>query len=60
MKTLENSYVNVDKCRISADEDDCFILEDAYCILKLLENKLLETETVVKKLFSENTRGKQC
>ncbi|CAG8614276.1 9934_t:CDS:10 [Ambispora gerdemannii] len=49
----------IDRCRIPADEDDCFMLEDAYCILKSLENKSLETETTVKQLFSENTKGKR-
>jgi len=27
----------VDRCRLPSDDSDCGILEDAYCILKLLE-----------------------
>ncbi|CAG8536868.1 14270_t:CDS:2, partial [Funneliformis mosseae] len=49
----------IDRCRIPADTDDCDILEDAYCILKLLESKLLDTERAVKNLFSNNTKGKR-
>ncbi|PKY57612.1 hypothetical protein RhiirA4_449069 [Rhizophagus irregularis] len=49
----------IDQCRIPVDEDDCGNLEDAYCVLKSLESKSLETEKVVKELFSENTKGKR-
>ncbi|CAG8506822.1 17806_t:CDS:10 [Acaulospora morrowiae] len=49
----------IDQCRLPSDEDEFGILEDAYCILKLLENKSLEIEKVVKKLFLENTKGKR-
>ncbi|CAG8715280.1 4428_t:CDS:2 [Funneliformis caledonium] len=49
----------VDRCRIPVDEDDCSNLEDAYCVLKSLESKSLETEKVVKSLLSENTKGKR-
>ncbi|CAG8694093.1 13355_t:CDS:2 [Acaulospora morrowiae] len=49
----------IDWCRIPVDEDDCGNLEDAYCVLKSLESKSLETEKVVKELFSENTKGKR-
>ncbi|CAG8511147.1 11798_t:CDS:2 [Ambispora leptoticha] len=49
----------IDRCRIPADIDDCDILEDAYCILKLLQRKLLDTERNVRNLFSNNTKGKR-
>ncbi|CAG8527868.1 11147_t:CDS:10, partial [Ambispora leptoticha] len=49
----------IDRCRIPADIDDCDILEDAYCIIKLLQRKLLDTERAVKNLFSNNTKGKR-
>ncbi|CAG8641269.1 7205_t:CDS:10, partial [Dentiscutata heterogama] len=49
----------IDQCRLPSDGDEFGILEDAYCILKLLENKSLETEKVVKQLFLENTKGKR-
>ncbi|CAI2177722.1 13174_t:CDS:10 [Funneliformis geosporum] len=56
---LELNFYAMDWSGIPADGGDCFMLEDAYCILKSLENKSLETETTVRKLFSENTRGKR-
>ncbi|CAG8710089.1 14647_t:CDS:2, partial [Funneliformis mosseae] len=34
----------VDHCRLPSDDSDCGILEDAYCIFKLLEERSLETE----------------
>ncbi|CAG8648740.1 6972_t:CDS:10, partial [Funneliformis caledonium] len=49
----------VDRCRLPSDEDEFGMLEDSYCILKLLENKVLEIEKVVKKLLLENTKGKR-
>ncbi|CAG8660218.1 11073_t:CDS:2, partial [Acaulospora morrowiae] len=49
----------LDRCRIPVDDNYCNILEDAYCILKLLEKKLLDTEISVNKLFLNNTRGKR-
>ncbi|CAI2183204.1 8443_t:CDS:10 [Funneliformis geosporum] len=49
----------VDRCRLPSDDSDCGILEDAYCILKLLEERSLETEKVVKKFFLENTQRKR-
>ncbi|RHZ74319.1 hypothetical protein Glove_226g27 [Diversispora epigaea] len=49
----------LDRCRIPADDDCCSILEDSYCILKLLEKKLIDTEISVKTLFLNNTRGKR-
>nr|CAG8473870.1 15187_t:CDS:10 [Entrophospora candida] len=48
----------VDQCRLPSDKDECGMLEDVYCILKLLESKSLETEKLVKSLFLENTKGK--
>ncbi|GES84237.1 hypothetical protein GLOIN_2v831856 [Rhizophagus clarus] len=49
----------VDHCRLPSEDSDCGILEDAYCILKLLEERSLETEKVVKKFFLENTQRKR-
>ncbi|CAB4433691.1 unnamed protein product [Rhizophagus irregularis] len=49
----------VDQCRLPSAEDECGIFEDAYCILKSLENKSLETEKLVKELLLENTKGKR-
>ncbi|CAG8590761.1 1155_t:CDS:10 [Funneliformis mosseae] len=49
----------VDRCRLPSDEDEFGMLEDSYCILKLLENKALEIEKVVKKLLLENIKGKR-
>ncbi|CAG8645308.1 10731_t:CDS:2, partial [Ambispora leptoticha] len=49
----------IDRCRIPADIDDCDILEDAYCILNLLQRKLLDTERAVRNLFSNNTKRKR-
>ncbi|CAG8703520.1 5388_t:CDS:2 [Dentiscutata erythropus] len=45
----------IDRCRIPADIDDCDILEDAYCILKLLQRRLLDTE---KAIFEQHERKK--
>ncbi|CAG8765805.1 14272_t:CDS:2, partial [Rhizophagus irregularis] len=47
----------VDQCRLPSAENECEIFEDAYCILKSLENKSLETEKLVKELLLENTKG---
>ncbi|CAG8507361.1 5175_t:CDS:2, partial [Cetraspora pellucida] len=51
----------IDQCRLPSDDDEFGILEDAFCILKLLEcqYKSLEIEKVVKQLFLENTKGKR-
>ncbi|CAG8637254.1 796_t:CDS:2 [Paraglomus brasilianum] len=49
----------LDRCRIPVDDNYCNILEDAYCILKLLEKRLLDTEISVNDLFLKNTRGKR-
>ncbi|CAG8512578.1 5320_t:CDS:2 [Dentiscutata erythropus] len=49
----------LDRCRIPVDDEYCNILEDVYCILKLLEKKLLETEKSVMNLLLSNTRGKR-
>ncbi|CAH1768215.1 2375_t:CDS:10 [Entrophospora sp. SA101] len=49
----------IDQCRLPSDEDEFGMLEDVYCILKLLEKKSLEIEKVVKQLFLENTKGKR-
>ncbi|CAG8461713.1 13899_t:CDS:10 [Cetraspora pellucida] len=49
----------IDQCRLPSDEDEFGILEDAFCIFKLLEYKSLDIEKVVKQLFLENTKGKR-
>ncbi|CAG8565223.1 2025_t:CDS:2 [Acaulospora morrowiae] len=49
----------VDRCILPPDEDEFGILEDAFCIIKLLEKKSLEIEKIVKQLFLENTKGKR-
>ncbi|CAG8514998.1 12291_t:CDS:2 [Acaulospora colombiana] len=56
-KRLELNFYAMDWS--GADEDEFGMLEDAYCILKLLEKKSLEVEKLVKQLFLENTKGKR-
>ncbi|CAG8477785.1 11474_t:CDS:10 [Acaulospora morrowiae] len=50
----------IDQCRLPSDEDEFGMLEDAYCILKLLEKKTLEIEKVVKQLYLKNKREEDC
>ncbi|CAG8718083.1 4925_t:CDS:2, partial [Funneliformis caledonium] len=35
----------LDQCIIPSDKNDCNMIEDAYCVIKTLEIKLLQTET---------------
>ncbi|CAI2188137.1 6417_t:CDS:10 [Funneliformis geosporum] len=49
----------LDQCIIPSDKNDCNMIEDAYCVIKTLEIKLLQTETAVRNLLSNNTKGKR-
>ncbi|CAB4376386.1 unnamed protein product [Rhizophagus irregularis] len=48
----------IDQCTLPLNKNYCNMLEDTYCVLKSLENKLLETEQAVRNLFSNNVKGK--
>ncbi|CAH1770373.1 10352_t:CDS:2, partial [Entrophospora sp. SA101] len=50
---------NFYKCILPCNENDCMLYEDIYCILKELENKLSETESVAQKLHVLNIKGKR-
>ncbi|CAG8497604.1 7557_t:CDS:2, partial [Funneliformis caledonium] len=52
-------FGKLDKCLLLVDKDDSTILEDAYCILKLLESKLLESEKIIKRIIQDNTKNKR-
>ncbi|CAG8640667.1 17058_t:CDS:2 [Funneliformis caledonium] len=49
-------FGKIDKCELSVDEDDLSILEDAYCILRLLK---LESEKIIKEILQNNTKNKR-
>ncbi|CAG8701005.1 10476_t:CDS:2 [Funneliformis caledonium] len=52
-------FSKLDKCSLPIDNDDSKILEDAYCILYLLESKLLESEKTIKEIIQNNTKNKR-
>ncbi|CAG8669738.1 7544_t:CDS:2, partial [Funneliformis mosseae] len=52
-------FGKIDKCELSVDEDDLSILEDAYCILRLLESKSLESGKIIKEILQNNTKNKR-
>ncbi|CAG8441876.1 2911_t:CDS:2, partial [Scutellospora calospora] len=52
-------FGKLDKCELPVDEDDISILEDAYCILRLLESKSLESEKFIKEILQNNTKNKR-
>ncbi|CAG8726783.1 10348_t:CDS:2, partial [Ambispora leptoticha] len=49
----------IDKCTLPCNENDCMLFEDIYCILKELENKLSEIESMAKRLSGLNVKGKR-
>ncbi|CAI2188276.1 15327_t:CDS:10, partial [Funneliformis geosporum] len=52
-------FGKLDECSLPVDEDDSKILEDAYCILNLLESKLLESEKTIKDIIQSNMKNKR-
>ncbi|CAG8646930.1 10632_t:CDS:2, partial [Ambispora gerdemannii] len=52
-------FGKLDKCELPVDEGDLSILEDAYCILRLLESKSLESEKIIKEVLQNNTKNKR-
>ncbi|CAG8664475.1 7970_t:CDS:10 [Ambispora leptoticha] len=52
-------FGKLDKCELPVDEGDLSILEDAYCILRLLESKSLESEKIIKEILQNNTKNKR-
>ncbi|CAG8457419.1 12399_t:CDS:10 [Funneliformis caledonium] len=51
-------FGRIDYCSFPSNKESCILFESVFCLLKELERKLSETETIVQKLHSENIRGK--
>ncbi|RIB08012.1 hypothetical protein C2G38_2212751 [Gigaspora rosea] len=52
-------FGKLDMCELPVHEDYISILEDAYCILRLLESKSLESEKIIKEILQNNTKNKR-
>ncbi|CAG8635478.1 9546_t:CDS:2, partial [Funneliformis caledonium] len=52
-------FGRIDHCSFPLNKESSILFEDVFCLLKELERKLSETETLIQKLHSENIRGKR-
>ncbi|CAG8471403.1 16205_t:CDS:2 [Dentiscutata heterogama] len=61
MSWFEGIYLfgRIDSCMVPSEEDNSYLFEDIYCVLKELELKLKKTEEIIRNLHSENIRNKR-